>query len=33
MLGRQDAIYYDYEDSLEWKVTMHGPVIGISSRW
>jgi len=24
------AIYYNYDDNFEWKVTMHGPVIGIS---
>ena len=27
------AVYYDYSDNFEWNVTIHGPYIGISTRW
>jgi hypothetical protein len=27
------AYYYDYDDDFQWKVTMHGPFIGIAARF
>jgi hypothetical protein len=27
------AIGYDYDESFNWDVTMHGPVLGLSFRW
>ena len=32
-VGGYRAVYYDYSDNFEWNVTIHGPYIGISTRW
>ena len=32
-VGGYRAVYYDYSDNFDWNVTIHGPYIGISTRW